>query len=78
MSLEARLRQVFVDALELPPDIVVEELRYEQVRTWDSLGHVLLVSSIENEFDIEIEIEQSLDMDSFRAALALLERKGAT
>ncbi|MEE4496197.1 acyl carrier protein [Streptomyces sp. BE230] len=76
-SLEHRLRQVFVDALQLPPGTAVEETHYQSTPTWDSLGHVLLVSTMENEFGVEIETERSLDMESFQVALALLKEKGA-
>ena len=40
MSLPERLRAVFVDALQLDGDVDVENLKYRDLESWDSVGHV--------------------------------------
>ncbi|MCX4473418.1 MULTISPECIES: acyl carrier protein [unclassified Micromonospora] len=76
MTLNDRLRTVFVDALELPEGTDVENLNYRGIEQWDSLGHMTLVAAIEDEFDVQLETEQVIDMSSFKVALDMLRGLG--
>ena len=72
MSLNDRLRAVFVDALELPDGVDVESLKYRDIQQWDSLGHMTLVAAIEDEFAVQLETEQVIDLSSFKVAVDML------
>ncbi|MEU8262552.1 acyl carrier protein [Micromonospora sp. NPDC048999] len=76
MNLNDRLRTVFVDALELPAGTDVENLKYRDIEQWDSLGHMTLVAAIEDEFDVQLETDQVIDMSSFKVALDMLRGLG--
>jgi acyl carrier protein len=71
-----RLRNVFVEALELPADLDVENLKYRDIEQWDSLGHMSLVAAIEDEFSVQLDTEQVIDMSSFKVALDMLRSMG--
>ena len=68
MSLDTRLRSVFNTVLELDKTLPDSALRYQETPGWDSLGAVLLISSIEDEFKVEIDTERALKMDTFNGA----------
>ena len=72
MPLTDRLRTVFVEALELPEHTDVEALKYRDIEQWDSLGHMTLVAAIEDEFGVQLETEQVIDLSSFKVALDML------
>jgi acyl carrier protein len=72
MSLSERLRTVFVDALQLDDDVDVENLKYRDIDEWDSVGHMALIAAIEDEFDVQFETDQVIDMSSFKVALDML------
>jgi acyl carrier protein len=76
VSLNDRLRAVFVDALELPEGVDVENLKYRDIEQWDSLGHMTLVAAIEEEFGVELETEQVIDLSSFKVGLDMLRGMG--
>lgn len=76
MSLNDRLHAVFVEALELPGDVDVDNLKYRDIQQWDSLGHMTLVAAIEDEFGVQLETEQVIDMSSFKVALDMLRSLG--
>ncbi|MCW2643367.1 MAG: hypothetical protein JWP76_5673 [Dactylosporangium sp.] len=75
-ALADRLRSVFVEALELPAGADVENLKYRDIEEWDSLGHMTLVASIEDEFGVQLDTEQVIDMSSFTVALDMLRSMG--
>jgi len=68
----ARLAEVFRVVFDLPADADPARARREALAAWDSLGHVMLVSAICSEFDVEISPVDSLDLTSFDAAADLL------
>jgi acyl carrier protein len=72
MSLSDRLRDVFVEALVLPDGTDVENLKYRDIEEWDSVGHMALIAAIEDEFGVEFETDQVIDMSSFKVSLDML------
>lgn len=76
MSTIDRLRTVFRTSLNLEPDLEVDALEYRAIPQWDSLGHMSLISAMEDEFDIMIDTDDMLDMSSFTKAASLLEKQG--
>jgi acyl carrier protein len=76
MDLQQRLRNTFVEALALGDDVDVENLKYRDIDEWDSVGHMALVAAIEDEFDVQFETEQVIDMSSFKVALDMVKGFG--
>ncbi len=59
----------------MEPEHDIQALRQGDIDRWDSMAHVMLVSAMESEFGIRIDIADSLRIDSFTAAQALLADK---
>ncbi|MET0235717.1 MAG: acyl carrier protein [Kibdelosporangium sp.] len=68
MELTDRLRATFVEALALDGDVDVDNLKYRDIDAWDSVGHMGLVAAIEDEFDVQFDTDQVIDMSSFKVA----------
>ena len=71
-----KYRSVFIDALELEEDEVSENLALGETREWDSLGHMILISTIEDVFDVSIDFEWMTEFNSYRSGIELLNRLG--
>ncbi|MEC3980539.1 acyl carrier protein [Amycolatopsis sp. H20-H5] len=67
-----KLREVFVEALDLDADVDVENLKYRDLEAWDSVGHMALIAAVEDEFDVEFDTDQVIDMSSFKVALDMV------
>ncbi|AGM02803.1 acyl carrier protein [Amycolatopsis keratiniphila] len=67
-----KLREVFVEALDLDAEVDVENLKYRDIEAWDSVGHMALVAAIEDEFDVEFDTDQVIDMSSFKVAVDMV------
>ncbi|MFD1147622.1 acyl carrier protein [Saccharothrix hoggarensis] len=76
MALNDRLRDTFVEALGLDGDVDVENLKYREIDQWDSVGHMALVAAIEDEFDVQFDTDQVIDMSSFKVAADMLRGMG--
>lgn len=70
-----KLKNIFVESLEIKPNTVNDELSYGSA-SWDSIAHLALVASIEMEFDIMLSSDDVIDMSSFKKAKEILGKHG--
>jgi acyl carrier protein len=72
MAISDRLHDVFVTTLALDDEVDVANLKYRDTEAWDSVGHMALVAAIEDEFDVQFDTDQVIDMSSFKVAVDML------
>jgi acyl carrier protein len=65
MKNQEKLKEVFAEALGVDRNIITDELQYDGLSEWDSVGHMSLVAEIEEVFDIMIDNEDIIEMNSF-------------
>ncbi len=63
----------FVEALEINKD-QVEGLEYQAVPEWDSVGHMSLISAIEDAFNIMMDTDDIIDFSSFEKGKEILSK----
>ena len=78
MDNNAKLRQVFAEALQIDPAKVVDSLEYNSIPQWDSVAHMALVASIGVNFDIMLDTDDVIDLSSFAVARKILGKYGVT
>lgn len=54
----------FVQSFEITPE-EAKSLKYQDIKAWDSVGHMGLVAAIEEAFDIMMETEDIIDLSSY-------------
>lgn len=73
---EAKLQEIVRGVLELPPGTDVTGVGHDTHPAWDSLAHTLLVTAVESEFGLEVDVADSLGLTSYTAFAAYLEARG--
>ena len=76
MDILEQLREVIAQTLRTPASSIGPTTRAADVPTWDSLGHVNLMMSIEQTFDIQLEVEDFPKLTSVPAILEHLKKHG--
>ncbi|ANU09601.1 hypothetical protein BBH88_04450 [Planococcus antarcticus DSM 14505] len=71
-----KYRSAFIDALELEEDEAWGDLALGETREWDSLGHMILISTIEDVFDVSLDSEWITEFNSYQSGMELLNRLG--
>jgi acyl carrier protein len=71
----ARLQDVFRAELDDEDLVIGPETGQKNLRTWDSLAHIRLVSGIENEFDIQFSLAEIEQITSVRQFVQLIEER---
>ena len=69
-------KKVFVDSLSLNNSKNIEELEYNIVPEWDSIGHMSLIAALEEKYKISLETDDIVDFSSFKKAIEILRKYG--
>ena len=77
MSNYQRYKKVFCDAFEIKENLL-NELEYQSITQWDSIGHMSMISLLEDEFDIMMETDDIIDFSSFKIGIKILAKYEVT
>ncbi len=69
---ELTLFTAFADALQINPKSVSDELSYNSIPEWDSVGHMALIAELEERFGVMLDTNEIIDMSSVKAAKEIL------
>lgn len=50
-------------------------LHYQDIEAWDSVGHMTLISEIEDRFELDMEADDIIDFESFETGKEILSKK---
>ena len=71
-----KLRTCFSQSLGIPMEQVTDDLTYNTIEAWDSVGHMTLVADLETAFDVVLDTDDILDLSSVRQAVVILRKHG--
>jgi acyl carrier protein len=71
---EHRYKTVITSTFGLTDEMGFEDLSYQGIKQWDSLGHMALMAALEDEFSIELEIDDIIDFSSVKIGRGILAR----
>ena len=60
--MDERIRELFATLLQVPTGGITDSTRPADVERWDSMQHLILVSGFEEEFGVEVDPEEAVDM----------------
>lgn len=73
-----RLRRVFADVFEIPIERIEPTSSPDTIESWDSLHHLNLVLALEQEFQVQIDPEEIVQLLSFELVEMILAEKLAS
>ena len=74
MSNKEKYKKTFIEALALDENKFKENIKYNDVEEWDSIGHMTLMSALEETFKISIETDDIIDFSSFNEGIKILKK----
>ena len=72
-----RYVKVFTTTFEVEPS-VLKTLKYQDIESWDSIGHMGLIAALEDEFGIMMDTDDIIDFNSFEKGIEILSKYGVT
>ena len=69
-----KYKNCFAEALEIDESLIKDELAFDSIPEWDSVGHMRLMATLEDTFDIMFETEDIMDFASFKVGKDILKK----
>ena len=69
-----KYRLSFKESLSIKDNDINENLEYNGIPEWDSIGHMTLMSKLEEEFDISLETDDIVDFSSFKKGIEIFKK----
>ena len=69
-----KYENAFMESFDIKKSMLNEGLKYESIPEWDSVGHMTMISNLEEVFDIVMEMDDIIDFSSFEIGKEILKK----
>ena len=74
MSNKQKFKDIFIKSLAMDSKKFSENIKYNEIAEWDSIGHMTLMSGLEEGFSITLETDDIVDFSSFKKGIEILKK----
>ena len=74
MTNQEKYDNVFISTFSVQKD-QLPTLTYQGITAWDSVGHMTLAAALEEAFDIMMETDDIIEINSYRKGMEILAEK---
>jgi acyl carrier protein len=74
-EIQDRLTEILSKVLLVEKDEVTDDIRRKDHEAWDSMAHLVIISEVENEFEVFFEDEEVIDIWTVGDLRTVLDRK---
>lgn len=67
-----KYNNAFITALSITSDKLTDDLNYQDIAEWDSVGHMNLIAELEDTFDIMMDTDDIIDFSSYKKGKEIL------
>ncbi len=71
---EEDYKSIFIESLGINSKDFHQEIKYNEVNEWDSIGHMTLISALEEKFKITFETDDIVDFSSYKEGINILKK----
>ena len=76
MSNKEKYQNIFIKSLSIETGKFNENIKYNEIPEWDSIGHMTLMSGLEEGFSITMDTDDIVDFSSFTKGFEILKKYG--
>ncbi len=74
MSNKQKYLDIFIESISINDKKFHENIEYNEIPEWDSIGHMTLMASLEEEYKISLETDDIVDFSSFKKGAEILKK----
>ncbi len=76
MDSKQKYQDIFIKSLSIDKNKFNTDIKYNEIPEWDSIGHMTLMSGLEEGFGITMETDDIVDFSSFKKGFEILNKYG--
>jgi len=69
-----KFEKLFGEFFGIPEQEVHDDIKYQEIENWDSLNHLNFVSKLEEEYKVEFDMDEIIDMSSVKKIKEILKK----
>ena len=73
MKIEERVIKIIAKAIEVDSNKIDEDTAIGDFTNWDSMGQLIIITSLEKEFDIKFDPEDIMDLEDVGDMISAIE-----
>ena len=74
MSSFEEFKLAFMETFDVDENALTEDFAVENIKNWNSVNHMILISAIEEKFEVMLDTEDILNFTSFIEGRKILEK----
>ena len=74
MNNKQKYQDIFIKSLLINSSKFNENIKYNEIPEWDSIGHMTLMSGLEEGFGIAMDTDDIVDFSSFKKGMEILKK----
>lgn len=67
MDYKERIKEIIADTLSIDIERITDDLAAGDIEEWDSVGNLTIISTIEEELEVDIPIEDLYELNNIKA-----------
>ena len=73
--MDSKLREILANSLDIEPEELDDNASQKNISEWDSFALMAMVTALEEEFKIELTLEEIIEMQSLQKIKQVLVKK---
>ena len=69
-----KYKKAFIESLSIEASVYNENIKYNEVPEWDSIGHMTLISELEETFNISFDTDDIVNFSSYQEGKKILSK----
>lgn len=69
-----KYNKAFMETFEIKEE-ALPGLKYQDIKAWDSVGHMSLIAALEDAFDIMMDTDDIIDLSSYEKGKEILSKE---
>jgi acyl carrier protein len=71
-----KYNEVFTESFGISQNYLTDELKYNSIPAWDSVGHMSMIAELEDKFEVMLEMDEIIDFSSYSRGKEILAKHG--
>ena len=74
MNSKEKYQDIFIKSLAIDNKKFNQKLKYNEIPEWDSIGHMTLMSGLEETFKISMDTDDVIEFSSYKKGIEILKK----
>ena len=76
MNNKQKYDQAFIESFSISESVLDDNLIYNSIPEWDSVGHMGMIAGLEDVFEIMMEMDDIIDFSSYKKGFEIIAKYG--